>query len=131
MKRNILNKELWYSFVAIVRYFPKAIITPQVNGMDFYTREKQEEFLIRVQHLKPDSVRAWGTMNVAQMMHHLSLSLGGVGNSGMGSYYGRYGYEALTHAKSILHGPSGQPIEHLIPPYTREKIEGLNQWFVY
>jgi len=60
-----------------------------------------------------------------------SMPFGGVGNSGMGAYYGRYGYEALTHAKSILHSPADQEIEHLFPPFTAEKIQALNQWFDY
>jgi hypothetical protein len=78
MKRSILNKELWYSFIAIIKYIPKAIITPQVDGMQFYTPEKQAELRARVQSITPDAKRAWGTMNAAQMLHHLSLSLGGV-----------------------------------------------------
>ncbi|MFT3823933.1 MAG: aldehyde dehydrogenase family protein [Chitinophagaceae bacterium] len=64
-------------------------------------------------------------------LYILSMPFGGVGSSGIGNYYGKAGFDSLTHAKSILHGPSGQPIEHLIPPYTREKVEGLNQWFIY
>ncbi|SEW27773.1 Protein of unknown function [Chitinophaga sp. YR573] len=78
MKRGILNKELWFSFIAIAKYVPQAFFAPKVNGMDFYTPEKQQEFKKRIQSIKPDSIRAWGTMNVAQMLHHLALSLGGV-----------------------------------------------------
>ncbi|GAA4160674.1 hypothetical protein GCM10022217_25050 [Chryseobacterium ginsenosidimutans] len=77
MKRAILNKELWYSFIAIIKYIPRAIITPQVDGMLFYTPQKQAEFRARVQSLTSNSKRVWGTMSVAQMLHHLSLSLGG------------------------------------------------------
>lgn len=77
MKGSIFTRELWYSFIAIVKYIPKAIITPQVDGMLFYAPEKQAEFRARVQSLRSDSERVWGTMSVAQMMHHLSLSLGG------------------------------------------------------
>lgn len=77
MKRSIFNKELWYSFVAIVKYIPKAIVTPQVDGMMFYTPQKQAEFRQRLQSITLGSKRVWGTMSVAQMLHHLSLSLGG------------------------------------------------------
>lgn len=77
MKRSILNKELWYSFIAIIKYFPKAFFRPQVDGMLFYTPEKQDEFRRRLQSIVPGSRRAWGTMSTAQMLHHLSLSLGG------------------------------------------------------
>ena len=48
-----------------------------------------------------------------------SMPFGGVGPAGMGHYYGRYGFEALTHAKSMLIAPDGVAIDHLIPPYDR------------
>jgi len=76
MKKSILNKELWYSFIAMVKYFPKAIVTKQVDGMAFYSTAQQEAFKARVKSLTPNSVRAWGTMNVAQMLHHLNLAVG-------------------------------------------------------
>ena len=34
-----------------------------------------------------------------------SMPFGGVGYSGIGHYYGKDGFEALTHAKSILVSP--------------------------
>ena len=60
-----------------------------------------------------------------------SMPFGGVAHSGIGHYYGRYGYESLTHAKSVLFAPSGQEIDHLIPPYTTQKIQALAGWFDY
>jgi hypothetical protein len=30
------------------------------------------------------------------------MPYGGVGTSGIGNYYGKYGYDSLTHAKSVL-----------------------------
>jgi aldehyde dehydrogenase (NAD+) len=60
-----------------------------------------------------------------------TMPYGGVGTSGLGNYYGKYGYESLTHAKSMLISPSDVAIDHLFPPYTRKKIEALNQWFEY
>lgn len=77
MKRTFLTKELFYSFIAIVKYIPRAIITPQVDGMLFYETQKQAEFRQRLQDIKADSKRAWGSMDVAQMLHHISLSIGG------------------------------------------------------
>jgi aldehyde dehydrogenase (NAD+) len=60
-----------------------------------------------------------------------SMPYGGVGSSGIGNYYGKYGYDALTHAKSILLSPPDVAIDHLFPPYTKEKVRALNQWFEY
>ena len=61
----------------------------------------------------------------------VTMPFGGVGDSGIGNYYGRHGYDSLTHAKSMLIAPSGVEIEHLLPPYTMEKIGELNKWFDY
>jgi aldehyde dehydrogenase (NAD+) len=60
-----------------------------------------------------------------------SMPYGGVGTSGIGNYYGKYGYDSLTHAKSMLISPPDVAIDHLFPPYTREKVQALNQWFDY
>ena len=60
-----------------------------------------------------------------------SMPYGGVGTSGIGSYYGKYGFDSLTHAKSVLISPPDVAIDHLLPPYTKEKVQALNQWFDY
>jgi aldehyde dehydrogenase (NAD+) len=60
-----------------------------------------------------------------------SMPYGGVGSSGIGNYYGKYGYDSLTHAKSILISPPDVAIDHLFPPYTNDKVQALNQWFDY
>ena len=95
-------------------------------GYMFSTNEKQiNAFLNRI---------SFGGGAVNQSNIHIyveSMPFGGVGHSGMGHYYGKFGYDALTHAKSILFAPSGQEIEHLIPPYTVEKIQALKNWFDY
>jgi aldehyde dehydrogenase (NAD+) len=49
----------------------------------------------------------------------------------IGHYYGKDGFDTLTHAKSILVSPPDVAIEHLFPPYTPEKVQELNQWFGY
>jgi aldehyde dehydrogenase (NAD+) len=60
-----------------------------------------------------------------------SMPYGGVGTSGIGNYYGKYGFDSLTHAKSVLISPPDVAIDHLFPPYTKEKLQALNQWFEY
>lgn len=60
-----------------------------------------------------------------------TMPYGGVGSSGIGNYYGKSGFDSLTHAKSILVSPPNVAIDHLFPPYTMEKVQALNQWFQY
>ena len=77
---------------------------------------------------------AYGGGAVNQVNIHLfieSMPFGGAGTSGMGHYYGKYGYDSLTHAKSILVSPPDVAIKHLLPPYTAEKNSELKMWFEY
>lgn len=77
---------------------------------------------------------SFGGGAVNQVNIHLFVEMmpfGGVGPSGMGHYYGRYGFEMLTHAKSMFVSPPDVTIEHLLPPYTPEKNADLKIWFEY
>jgi aldehyde dehydrogenase (NAD+) len=77
---------------------------------------------------------SFGGGAINQVNVHLfveTMPFGGVGYSGIGHYYGKDGFDALTHAKSILVSPPDVAIEHLFPPYTPEKVQELNQWFEY
>ena len=60
-----------------------------------------------------------------------TMPFGGVGNSGIGHYYGKAGFDSLTHAKSILISPADVAIDHLFPPYTPEKVSALSLWFEF
>jgi aldehyde dehydrogenase (NAD+) len=60
-----------------------------------------------------------------------TMPFGGTGSAGMGHYYGKYGFDALTHAKSILISPPEVAIEHLYSPFTDEKNQALKGWFEY
>jgi aldehyde dehydrogenase (NAD+) len=60
-----------------------------------------------------------------------TMPFGGTGSAGMGHYYGKYGFDALTHAKSMLISPPDVAIEHLYSPFTNEKNQALKGWFEY
>lgn len=55
------------------------------------------------------------------------MPFGGVGNSGMGSYHGKAGFDAFTHRKSILKKSKVFDIPLRYPPYTGklEKIKKI------
>jgi acyl-CoA reductase-like NAD-dependent aldehyde dehydrogenase len=77
---------------------------------------------------------SFGGGAVNQVNIHLfveTMPFGGVGSSGMGHYYGKYGFDMLTHAKSMLISPPDVAIDHLFPPYTAAKNEALKAWFEY
>ena len=77
---------------------------------------------------------SYGGGAVNQVNIHLfieSMPFGGTGAAGIGHYYGKYGFDMLTHAKSMLIAPPDVAIDHLFPPYTKEKNEALALWFGY
>jgi aldehyde dehydrogenase (NAD+) len=59
-----------------------------------------------------------------------TMPYGGVGSSGIGNYYGKSGFDSLTHAKSILVSPPNVAIDHCFRPTPgrrcRHSISGLS-----
>jgi aldehyde dehydrogenase (NAD+) len=77
---------------------------------------------------------SYGGGAVNQVNIHLfieSMPFGGTGPAGIGHYYGKYGFDMLTHAKSMLIAPPDVAIDHLLPPYTDGKNKQLGLWFEY
>jgi len=77
------------------------------------SRATQQEFR--------DTVAAGAVVTNHVAMHVLvpQLPFGGVGNSGMGAYHGRWGFEAFSHRKANLHRPTWLDPRVVYPPYSR------------
>lgn len=58
-----------------------------------------------------------------------SLPFGGVGESGVGKYHGKYSFEAFSHLRSVVYNPTWtDPIlSQRNPPYTSDKIKTLEK----
>jgi aldehyde dehydrogenase (NAD+) len=73
-----------------------------------------------------------GAVNQTNVHVYLdSIPFGGVGESRIGSGNGKFGYDSMTHAKSILISPPDVSIDHVYPPFTMDKIHALSQWLDY
>ncbi len=48
---------------------------------------------------------------------HPGLPAGGVGESGMGNYHGRFGFEAFSHERSTMHQTRASASGAIVPPY--------------
>ncbi|KAJ6306970.1 hypothetical protein OIU78_022135 [Salix suchowensis] len=51
-----------------------------------------------------------------------SLPFGGVGESGMGSYHGKFSFDAFTHKKAVVYRSFVGDASVRYPPYTRGKL---------
>ncbi|KAL2467748.1 Aldehyde dehydrogenase [Forsythia ovata] len=54
-----------------------------------------------------------------------SLPFGGVGESGMGSYHGKFSFDAFSHKKAVLRRSFAGDISARYPPYTTRKLQLL------
>lgn len=57
------------------------------------------------------------------------LPFGGVGESGMGSYHGKWGFETFSHRKAVVSKPSWPDPSLLYPPYTAKKLKLIRRFF--
>ena len=78
-----------------------------------------------------DEISNGGTVINHLVMHVITpgLPFGGVGNSGTGAYHGRWGFEALSHRKSVLRKAARPDPSVLYPPYTSLKKRLLRKVF--
>ena len=55
------------------------------------------------------------------------LPFGGVGNSGIGNYHGKHGFQCFSHQKSILKKPTWGEPNLKYPPYTASKLAWIKR----
>jgi len=55
------------------------------------------------------------------------LPFGGVGDSGFGSYHGKYSFEEFSHKQSILRKPAWPDPDFRYPPYTETKFKWIKR----
>ncbi len=58
------------------------------------------------------------------------MGFGGVGESGMGAYHGKYGFDAFSHEKSIVHKKNWIDLPMRYQPYNRKKYARLVRMFL-
>ena len=64
---------------------------------------------------------------VDHLVNH-RLPFGGVGNSGMGRYHGKYGFDTFTHLRAVYEKPPGKSISPGYPPYSEAKLKLIKKF---
>ena len=116
----VMNEEIFGPILPALTYTEPAEAVnligakPKPLSMYLFTAKKEAEqyFLRNI---------SFGGGCINDTVVHLSaprLPFGGVGDSGMGSYHGKAGFDAFTHYKSVLHKSKLIDIPLRYPPYT-------------
>ncbi len=83
--------------------------------------EEKENFVSKI---------SFGGGCINDVVMHLSndnIPFGGVGNSGIGNYHGKFGFEAFSHQKAILDRATWGEPDLKYPPYTDKKLEWIKK----
>ncbi len=76
------------------------------------------------------SLISFGGGCINDVIMHLSnphLPFGGVGNSGMGHYHGRFSFETFSHQKAVLHRKWWGEPNLKYPPYSENKLKWIKR----
>lgn len=85
------------------------------------TSEEKEEFTTKI---------SFGGGCINDVVMHLSndyLPFGGVGNSGIGNYHGKYGFDAFSHQKAVLDRATWGEPDLKYPPYNDKKLNWIKK----
>jgi aldehyde dehydrogenase (NAD+) len=130
---KIMDDEIFGPLLPILTYSDLGTLLAKIKSLPKplagYVFSRNQQAIDRVLQSLSFGGGAVNQTNVSLFVQ--SMPYGGVGTSGIGNYYGKYGYDSLTHAKSVLISPPNVAIDHLFPPYTKEKVQALDQWFDY
>jgi len=83
--------------------------------------DEKEQFVSKI---------SFGGGCINDVVMHLSndhLPFGGVGNSGMGNYHGKYGFDAFSHKKAVLSRATWGEPDLKYPPYNEKKLEWIKK----
>lgn len=90
----------------------------------FSTKSRDIKFLL-------DYVRFGGASVNDTVLHlsNLNLPFGGLGNSGMGNYHGKYSFETFSHKQAVLKTSSYFKLKLMYPPYSSLKYKLVKLFF--
>ncbi|MFL6205064.1 MAG: aldehyde dehydrogenase family protein [Acidimicrobiales bacterium] len=93
----------------------KAFVAGRPKPLALYVFAQQDDVVDDV----VASTTSGGVCVNQTLMHILpaDLPFGGVGDSGMGAYHGKTGFDAFSHRKSVLRKPTRPDLKLLYPPY--------------
>jgi aldehyde dehydrogenase (NAD+) len=114
-----MNEEIFGPILPIIPFDTleeaKAIIGQNSNPLAFYvfTESQQKE----KQWIEKISFGGGCVNNASWHFTNYNLPFGGTGNSGIGSYHGKYSFDTFTHKKSIMKSPTWFDPKIKYPPF--------------
>jgi aldehyde dehydrogenase (NAD+) len=100
-------------------------INSKAKPLALYLYTKNAKFEQQV--LSQTSAGSVGINDGMMFMANPSLPFGGVGNSGMGCYHGKFGFDTFSHLKSVLKRSFLFDVALRYPPFSAAKLKVLKK----
>jgi len=125
----IMQEEVFGPILPIIEYSEQEEITALVNLMEkplsFYLFSRDKAFQKKIIH---ELEAGNGNINDTVMQFaNKNLPFGGKGESGMGSFHGRYSFECFSHMKSVNKKSFLFDLPVRYPPYVSWKLSVLRK----
>lgn len=126
---SVMEEEIFGPILPIIEYGDLEEVSEIVNGREkplalyLFTKDPAEEKEVL------DKISFGGGGINETLLHYVNdnLPFGGVGNSGMGSYHGKYSFDTFSHKKSVMKRPNGFMIDLMNPPY-KNKLDLIKKF---
>lgn len=126
---NVMQDEIFGPILPVLTFknFNEALLTisekdkPLAAYLFTKNPEEKEQFKSKI---------SFGGGCINDVVMHLSndhLPFGGVGNSGIGNYHGKFGFETFSHQKSVLERVTWGEPDIKYPPYTEKKMKWIKK----
>ncbi|HEX8316358.1 MAG TPA: aldehyde dehydrogenase [Flavisolibacter sp.] len=115
----VMGEEIFGPVLPILTYQTfdeaKAVIERNPNPLAFYVftnnKEKEEKWL------KEISFGGGCVNNASWHLTNFNLPFGGIGNSGIGAYHGKYSFDVFSHQKAVMKTPTWFDPAIKYPPF--------------
>lgn len=120
---KVMQEEIFGPILPILTYDSYDAVLQEIRAGEkplaayLFTEDKSEKRKFREQ-------LSFGGGCINDVLMHIvsnNLPFGGVGNSGIGSYHGEYGFATFSHQKSIVEKASWGEPNWKYPPYSKKK----------
>ena len=128
---KIMQSEIFGPILPILMYHDIQetvnIIKTKPKGLAAYIFSRNQ---VTIDYILNSLSFGGGCVNQANIQCWMeTMPFGGVGTSGIGRYYGRYGFESLSNPRNILFSNAEVNIDSIHPPYSEEKLNVLKAMF--
>lgn len=126
---SVMQEEVFGPVLPILTYYDLqdaiSVVKAQPKPLScyVYTEQKRDADMVLQQlsfggGMVNDSVTHFANAN---------LGFGGIGNSGIGTYHGKFGFDAFTHYKGIVKKPTWFELPLKYAPYTQGKLKWVKR----